>query len=112
MDESITRAAGGINGQAWDADRMTAIARTAGRFAMQRTPVYQPAAALMTAAELRGCYDERSSERRSGRYRQTGSGDPAATGQGGGHGDREGNGLGKRRADWGVQRGAGKLKQK
>src|SRR3546814_5651861 len=35
MDESITRAAGGINGQAWDADRMTAIARTAGRFAMR-----------------------------------------------------------------------------
>lgn len=51
MDESITRAAGGINGQAWDADRMTAIARTAGRFATQRTTVYQPAAALMTAAE-------------------------------------------------------------
>src|SRR3546814_12638794 len=49
MDESITRAAGGINGQAWDADRMTAIARTAGRFAMQRPTVYQPAAALMPA---------------------------------------------------------------
>ncbi|WP_083579053.1 5-amino-6-(D-ribitylamino)uracil--L-tyrosine 4-hydroxyphenyl transferase CofH [Tardibacter chloracetimidivorans] len=47
MDESITRAAGGVNGQIWDADHMVTIAEAAGRFAMQRTTLYQP----MTAAE-------------------------------------------------------------
>ncbi|MEJ2411032.1 MAG: 5-amino-6-(D-ribitylamino)uracil--L-tyrosine 4-hydroxyphenyl transferase CofH, partial [Novosphingobium sp.] len=51
MDESITRAAGGVNGQLWDADHMAAIAEAAGRFAVQRTTLYQPAAALMAAAE-------------------------------------------------------------
>ncbi|MGE0775058.1 MAG: 5-amino-6-(D-ribitylamino)uracil--L-tyrosine 4-hydroxyphenyl transferase CofH [Sphingomonadaceae bacterium] len=51
MDESITRAAGGTNGQAWDVERMNAVANAAGRFAMQRTTLYQPAAALMAAAE-------------------------------------------------------------
>jgi FO synthase len=51
MDESITRAAGGVNGQIWDADHMAAIASRAGRFAMQRTTLYQPVAAMMTAAE-------------------------------------------------------------
>ncbi|MGE0775577.1 MAG: CofH family radical SAM protein, partial [Sphingomonadaceae bacterium] len=51
MDESITRAAGGANGQIWDVDRMKDIAQSAGRFAMQRSTLYQPIAALMTAAE-------------------------------------------------------------
>jgi FO synthase len=51
MDESITRAAGGANGQIWDADHMATIASRAGRFAMQRTTLYQPVAAMMTAAE-------------------------------------------------------------
>ena len=51
MDESITRAAGGTNGQIWDVDHMHMIAETAGRFAMQRSTLYQPVAALMTAAE-------------------------------------------------------------
>jgi len=51
MDESITRAAGGVNGQLWDADHMAVIAKAAGRFAMQRTTLYQPAAALMAAAD-------------------------------------------------------------
>ncbi|WP_313806715.1 5-amino-6-(D-ribitylamino)uracil--L-tyrosine 4-hydroxyphenyl transferase CofH [Sphingobium sp.] len=49
MDESITRAAGGANGQVWDSARMTDIAAAAGRFAMQRTTLYQSAAAFMTA---------------------------------------------------------------
>jgi FO synthase len=51
MDESITRAAGGANGQIWDVDHMNMIAETAGRFAMQRSTLYQPVAALMSAAE-------------------------------------------------------------
>jgi FO synthase len=40
MDESITRAAGGANGQCFDTDRMHATAETAGRFARQRTTLY------------------------------------------------------------------------
>src|SRR3546814_18523969 len=55
MDESITRAAGGINGQAWDAARMTAIARTAARFAMKRPTVYHTAAGLMTELGRASC---------------------------------------------------------
>lgn len=51
MDESITRAAGGTNGQTWDVDRMNVVAKAAGRFAMQRTTLYQPATELLTAAE-------------------------------------------------------------
>lgn len=51
MDESITRAAGGVNGQLWDTDHMAVIAQAAGRFAAQRTTLYQPVAALMAAAE-------------------------------------------------------------
>jgi FO synthase len=51
MDESITRAAGGTNGQCWDADHMHAIATSAGRFASQRTTLYQLVADLQTAAE-------------------------------------------------------------
>jgi FO synthase len=40
MDESITRAAGGRNGQCYDADRMTALARQANRPVRQRTTLY------------------------------------------------------------------------
>jgi FO synthase len=40
MDESITRAAGGENGQCFDVARMHATARLAGRFARQRTTLY------------------------------------------------------------------------
>ena len=40
MDESITRAAGGANGQCFDADRMRQTAAAAGRFAKQRTTLY------------------------------------------------------------------------
>jgi FO synthase len=40
MDESITRAAGGQNGQCWDQTMMADIAAEAGRFARQRTTLY------------------------------------------------------------------------
>ncbi len=40
MDESITRAAGGKNGQFCDAERMASLAAGAGRFARQRTTLY------------------------------------------------------------------------
>ncbi len=40
MDESITRAAGGQNGQLCDPVRMQALAAAAGRFARQRSTVY------------------------------------------------------------------------
>ena len=40
MDESITRAAGGANGQCFDADRMRQTAAAAGRFAKQRSTLY------------------------------------------------------------------------
>lgn len=40
MDESITRAAGGANGQLFDVDRMHRTAAAAGRFAKQRTTLY------------------------------------------------------------------------
>ena len=42
MDESITRAAGGKNGQLCDPDRMVALAEQAGRHARQRTTLYEP----------------------------------------------------------------------
>lgn len=51
MDESITRAAGGTNGQCWDAEHMAAIASAAGRFAVQRTTLYQPVGHFLSAAE-------------------------------------------------------------
>src|SRR3546814_6127384 len=41
MDESITRAAGGKNGQLCDPDRMADLAAGAGRVARQRTTLYQ-----------------------------------------------------------------------
>jgi len=40
MDESITRAAGGVNGQRLDAAQMRALAQTIGRPARQRTTLY------------------------------------------------------------------------
>ena len=40
MDESITRAAGGANGQLFDVDRMHRTAMAVGRFAKQRTTLY------------------------------------------------------------------------
>jgi FO synthase len=40
MDESITRAAGGRNGQCYDADRMAALALQANRPVRQRTTLY------------------------------------------------------------------------
>ena len=47
MNESITRAAGGVNGQEFDAAQMQALARRIGRPARQRTTLYRrmPAAA-------------------------------------------------------------------
>lgn len=42
MDESITRAAGGANGQCFDVERMRQTAAAAGRFAVQRTTLYGP----------------------------------------------------------------------
>jgi FO synthase len=42
MDESITRAAGGQNGQLCDPERMAALAALAGRHARQRTTLYAP----------------------------------------------------------------------
>lgn len=44
MDESITRAAGGLNGQLCDPHEMVALARLAGRPAAQRTTLYGLAA--------------------------------------------------------------------
>jgi len=44
MDESITRAAGGINGQLCDPAALAEIAARAGRPARQRTTLYQPTA--------------------------------------------------------------------
>ncbi|KQX18819.1 MULTISPECIES: 5-amino-6-(D-ribitylamino)uracil--L-tyrosine 4-hydroxyphenyl transferase CofH [unclassified Sphingomonas] len=42
MDESITRSAGGRNGQCFDRTEMIALAAGAGRPARQRTTLYQP----------------------------------------------------------------------
>ena len=43
MNESITRAAGGANGQEMTVDRMDALAAAAGRRTWQRTTLYRPA---------------------------------------------------------------------
>jgi FO synthase len=51
MDESITRAAGGLNGRVCDSERMAAIAGAAGRFARQRTTLYRPLAVPPDAGE-------------------------------------------------------------
>jgi FO synthase len=40
MNESITRAAGGVNGQMLDADDMTSLCRQIARPALQRTTLY------------------------------------------------------------------------
>jgi FO synthase len=45
MNESITRAAGGVNGQEFDAARIVALAAGIGRPARQRTTLYQCVAA-------------------------------------------------------------------
>jgi FO synthase len=44
MNESITRAAGGVHGQEFGPERMAQIAQTAGRHAIERTTLYQPVA--------------------------------------------------------------------
>lgn len=51
MNESITRAAGGRNGQCYSADRMHAIAERAGRPARQRTTLYAPVNAQLPLPE-------------------------------------------------------------
>ena len=43
MNESITRAAGGVNGQHFDTERMIAVAASIGRPARQRSTLYGPA---------------------------------------------------------------------
>lgn len=43
MNESITRAAGGVNGQQMDATRMRSLAQSIGRPARQRTTLYETA---------------------------------------------------------------------
>jgi FO synthase len=54
MNESITRAAGGVNGQEFDAGRITALARGIGRPVYQRTTLYRRvAAAAVSARRLR-----------------------------------------------------------
>ena len=49
MDESITRAAGGRNGQLCDPGRMAELAATAGRAVAQRSTLYRPVAERMMA---------------------------------------------------------------
>jgi FO synthase len=44
MDESITRAAGGVNGQEMNATSMRTLIRSLDRVPLQRTTLYQPAA--------------------------------------------------------------------
>jgi FO synthase len=51
MDESITRAAGGTNGQLCDASAMREIARAAGRHAQQRNTTYGKAVAAVPQCE-------------------------------------------------------------
>jgi FO synthase len=51
MNESITRAAGGTNGQGMDTADLIAIARSAGRPAAQRATDYRPIAADLAKAE-------------------------------------------------------------
>ena len=41
MNESITRAAGGVHGQEFDAARIAALAASIGRPAYQRTTLYR-----------------------------------------------------------------------
>ena len=53
MNESITRAAGGVHGQLLDAARLQALARRIGRPARQRTTLYDSPAAATAAAIFR-----------------------------------------------------------
>jgi FO synthase len=50
MNESITRAAGGVNGQEFDAGRIAALAASIGRPIYQRTTLYQRVAAPAPSA--------------------------------------------------------------
>ncbi|MFT4054045.1 MAG: 5-amino-6-(D-ribitylamino)uracil--L-tyrosine 4-hydroxyphenyl transferase CofH [Novosphingobium sp.] len=50
MDESITRAAGGENGQCFDVERMERTARAAGRFARRRSTLYETMAEPLLVA--------------------------------------------------------------
>jgi len=61
MNESITRAAGGVHGQLLDAARLQALARSIGRPARQRTTLYDSPAAATAAAIFR----DRSAPERS-----------------------------------------------
>jgi FO synthase len=61
MNESITRAAGGVHGQLLDAARLQALARGIGRPARQRTTLYGSPAAATAAAIFR----DRSAPERS-----------------------------------------------
>jgi len=55
MDESITRAAGGVNGQCFDAEHIKALAGRLGRGAVQRTTLYgRPIAAKPGHEAARG----------------------------------------------------------
>jgi len=61
MNESITRAAGGVNGQELDAARITALAQGIGRPAVQRTTLYQRVAACPAGARAApAAYAQRS----------------------------------------------------
>ena len=51
MNESITRAAGGVHGQEQDAGTLAAAIRSIGRFPQQRTTLYQSAAWTASAAQ-------------------------------------------------------------
>ena len=46
MEENISRAAGATHGQALDVEAFDAVARTAGRYAVQRTTLYEKVDAL------------------------------------------------------------------
>jgi len=61
MNESITRAAGGVHGQLLDAARLQALARSIGRPARQRTTLYDSPAPATAAAIFR----DRSAPERS-----------------------------------------------
>jgi FO synthase len=61
MNESITRAAGGVHGQLLDAAQLQALARRIGRPARQRTTLYASPAADVAAGMVRDrCAPERS----------------------------------------------------
>jgi FO synthase len=52
MNESITRAAGGVNGQLLDATTLEALAHTAGRTAAQRTTLYRRVSRALTETPI------------------------------------------------------------